>query len=193
MPIFQREQNMNSVGAPIAVALFCVLVNSAAQAGKPEELSPNQVEISGFENQGGPVESFEVERQSKRGETTVQVVVRDMLFSSPVAMSELDGGETCFGDGGVPDETYTAGSLNLFSDGSAELDIYPQFRTVEGDLQSNNFFFSGDHNVDLQADPVVGVVWLDNLTVDTEGRGKKPKSCRGVIPLDDTSVHLDPA
>ncbi len=164
------------------------------QAKKPANLEPVVLTFVGVADMTadsseviGEAPDFDAKRSAKRGQVQVEIVVRGMLLSVPVAFA-LDGGNICFIDGDAP----AAGALTLFDGGLASFDLYAEFRTVGGDMQSYNFFLEGTHDIlDLSApNPVVGTVTFNTMDVDTEGRGKRPKSCRGTLILDDTALEI---
>ena len=176
-----------SATAGLALALAMTFHASPSQAGKPETLPEVTLTFIG-EDVDGTKESFEVKRSSKRGQVLVEIVVREMLLSVPAAIDEFDSGEVCFQGNAT-----AAGMLSLYSDDTADFDLFATFFTNEGELQSYNFFLEGTHNVALGADTVAGTGNVDFTTmdVDTEGRGKKPKSCRGTISDLDTMLLID--
>jgi hypothetical protein len=182
----------NSATAGLVLVLAMTFNAGQSQAGKPQALDQVNVTFEGIDVVGSSL-SFDVKRSSKRGNVLVEIVVRGMDLSVPVAMDELAGGDICFsfkGEGNVPDTAPASGKLSLYSDGSADFDLFADFRTVDGDMQSYNFFLEGEHEVALGLNPVVGAVTFGTMDVDTEGRGRKPKSCRGEITPIDTALDI---
>jgi hypothetical protein len=181
----------------IFLAAIAVLATSffagQSQAAKPETLDPVTLTFTGGEVEGTAPSFGGVKRSSKRGNVLVEIVVRGMPFSVPAAIGNTTDGDICFVDPDTlePDVAPTAGKLTLYSDGTADFDLYPEFRTDEGELQSYNFFFESHHAIALTGNPVLGEVTLMTMDIDTEGRGKKPKSCRGTVLLSDTYVLIE--
>lgn len=195
----KANRSLMSIFFAGAAALSMTLYTGHGKAAKPETLPPVNLEFSGGEVEGMSL-SFGVTRKSKGGNVRVEIVVRDLPLSVPAAMDELDPDFVCFAEPNgqaIPDTAGAAGMLTLYDDYSADFDLYASFQTTEGDLQDYNFFLDGGaHEIDLNAQSISGTVRFDldasNMDVDTEGRGKKPKSCRGTVDLSATEVSIGP-
>ena len=179
------------------MAVFIAGLAAPVNAGKPErDLLPVNLEFTGGEVEGAKESFGDVTRTAKKGITSVVIVVRDMQVSVPAATA-MDGGGICFEEpdnSGTPDAASAAGALTLNSDGTASFDLFANFETIENDLQSYNFFLDstvgGQHTIDLTVDQIAGTVSFDRMDVDTEGRGKKPKSCRGEVDVFGTGLEI---
>lgn len=185
------------IGLLAAVAMTIGLTAIPAFAAPPVVLDPVTLDFDGGEIVGTAPSFGDVKRSSKKGLVQVEIVVRDMPLSVPAAQT-LDPTNVCFSEpddgNGTPDTAGAAGKLTLRSDGSAAFDLYANFETVDGDLQSYNFYLDSpagaQHMINLSANLIAGSVDFSQMNVDTEGRGKKPASCRGTVELSFTSVLI---
>ena len=178
----------------VAFSLFAWPSVSPIDAKKPIQLDPVFIELSGDVTlqgpSGGPVESGSARLRSGN-ETKAEIAVRDgeveLVFAQtedffPGKFGDPDGA-VCFGD---PD-TGVFGSLTLFDDGTATFQLFPEFKTADGEeFQLYVIFLEGTWSGDINDIPATGRVNFrvdfDQIEIATEGRGQnRRRTCRGTF------------